>query len=149
MRTRTKFAASIAPSLMLAGQLFAGGFWLQLGNPEASAEARKVNAVVTIKATGCHDPENAKVTATAIGMVNGRREVIPLKLIQLSEPGTFALSRQWPRDGKWVIELVGKNDNQFTNTLVSAGPEGIDRHKAKSNLRQFTAADVETMLESR
>ena len=50
-----------------------GGFWLVLGNPEASAEARKVNAVVTIKATGCHDPAMARVTATAIGMVDGQR----------------------------------------------------------------------------
>ena len=60
-------------ALAAAGQLMAGGFWLQLGNPEASAEARKANAVVTIKAVGCHDPASAKVTATAVGMVNGER----------------------------------------------------------------------------
>ena len=77
-------ATPVAAVLALAGQLFAGGFWLQLGNPEASAEARKVNAVVTIKATGCHDPALAKVTATAIGMVDGQRRSIPLHARRVS-----------------------------------------------------------------
>src|SRR6185369_14783941 len=104
------------------GQLLAGGFFLQLGNPEASAEARKNNAVLTILATGCHDPATAQVTGTAIGMVNGHRETIPLKLTKLSGVGMFALTQQWPKEGKWVIELVGKNSEQFTNTLVKAGP---------------------------
>ena len=31
--------------LACAGQMFAGGFWLQLGNPEASPAAGKMGAV--------------------------------------------------------------------------------------------------------
>lgn len=146
MRKTIVIATPVAAMLALAGQLFAGGFWLQLGNPEASAEARKVNAVVTIKAVGCHDPAAAKVTATAIGMVDGQRRSIDLKLDKLSEPGTYALSQQWPKDGKWVIELVGRNDQQFTNTLLSAGPQGIDRLHAKADMKEFQAADVDAML---
>jgi len=140
-------ATPVAAVLALAGQLFAGGFWLQLGNPEASAEARKVNAVVTIKATGCHDPALAKVTATAIGMVDGQRRSIPLKLDKLSEPGAYALSQQWPKEGRWVIELVARNDQQFTNTLLTAGPEGVDRLHAKADIKEFKAGDVDALLQ--
>jgi hypothetical protein len=132
--------------LVLAGQLFAGGFWLQLGNPEASAEARKAGAVVTIKAVGCHDPATAQVTATAIGTVDGRRQTIALKLTPLSETGMFALSQQWPKEGRWVIELVGKNGEQFTNTLIAAGPQGLDRIHSKADMKQFGDRDVEAML---
>ena len=146
MRRIIVMATPAAAMLTLAGQLLAGGFWLQLGNPEASAEARRVNAVVTIKATGCHDPAVAKVTATAIGMVDGQRRSIPLKLDKLSEPGAYALSRQWPDQGTWVIELAGRNDEQFTNTLLRAGPEGVDRLHAKADMKQFTPADVDAML---
>lgn len=146
MSKRIVIATPIAAMLTLAGQLFAGGFWLQLGNPDASAEARQVNAVVTIKATGCHDPAAAKVTATAIGMVDGQRRTIPLKLDKLSEPGAYALSQQWPKEGKWVIELVGRNDEQFTNTLLAAGPQGVDRLHAKADIKQFKPGDVEAML---
>ena len=136
----------VAAMLALAGQLFAGGFWLQLGNPEASAEARQVNAVVTIKAVGCHDPAAAKVTATAIGMVDGQRRSIALKLDKLPEPGAYALSQQWPKEGKWVIELVGRNDEQFTNTLLTAGPQGVDRLHAKADRNEFKPSDVDTLL---
>ena len=45
-----------AAVLALAGQLWAGGFYLQLGNPEANPEARKLSAALLVKAVGCHDP---------------------------------------------------------------------------------------------
>jgi hypothetical protein len=127
----------------LAGQLFAGGFFLQLGNPDANAEAIKARAVLVIKAVGCHDPATADVTAVAIG----KNQRIPLTLTKLSGVGEFALTQQWPKDGTWVIELTGRNPDQFTNTLVSAGPNGVDRLHAKFAMKAFTSSDVQAMLE--
>jgi len=132
--------------LACAGQMFAGGFWLQVGNPEANPAAAKMGAVVTIKAVGCHDPATAKVTATAVGVVNGERRTIPLELKPLGEPGAYALSQQWPKEGRWVIELVGRNGEQFTNTLIGAGPDGLDRLHAKLEMKPFAPSDVEAML---
>src|ERR1051326_4796688 len=93
----------------LAGPVFAGGFYLQLGNPEASAEARKLGAVVTVKATGCHDPGLAKLSANAIGVVDGKRSTVPLEVKGLGEPGFFAVVGQWPKEGKWGVELDRKS----------------------------------------
>ncbi len=135
----------LAP-LALAGQLFAGGFFLQLGNPQATQEAQKTGAVLTVKATGCHDPAKAKLTATAIGLVNGERREVPLKVTPLSEAGMFAISRDWPREGKWVIQLVARNDEQFTNTLVAADASGVDRYRSRNDMRPFAAADIDAML---
>ncbi len=140
---KTLFVAMAA----CAAQLFAGGFFLQLGNPDASPEAKNANAVLVIKAVGCHDPANATVTATAVGTVGGKQQTIPLQLTKLKEAGTFALTQQWPRDGKWVIELIGRNDEQFTNTLVPAGPDGVDRLHAKFNMKAFSKADVASLLD--
>ena len=131
----------------VAGQLFAGGFFLQLGNPEANTEAKKANAVLVIQATGCHDPATATLTATAFGVVNGKRQSIPLQVTKLSGAGEFALTQQWPKDGKWVIELVGRNGEQFTNTLVAAGSNGLDRLHAKYDMKAFSKGDVESMLD--
>ena len=133
--------------LACAGQMFAGGFWLQVGNPEANPAAGKMGAVVTIKAVGCHDPATAKVTATAIGMVNGERRTIPLELKPLGEPGSYALLQQWPKEGKWVIQLVGRNGEQFTNTLLTAGPGGIDRLHPKMEMKAFAPSDVDALLQ--
>jgi hypothetical protein len=136
-----------AAVLALAGQLAAGGLYLVLGNPDASPEARKLNAVLTIQATGCHDPATAKVSATAIGMVDGGRREIPLKLAALPVPGMFALRQQWPKEGRWVIKLTARNGEQFTNSLIAVGPSGVDLFHDKANTREFTVAEVEAMLQ--
>jgi len=133
-------------ALAVAAPLVAGGFYLQLGNPEANPKAQKMNAVLVIKATGCHDPASATITGKAIGVVSGQRREIPLKVDALGGPGEFALAQQWPKEGRWVIELVGKNGEQFTNALVPAGPDGIDRVHAKFDMKQFARADVDGML---
>ena len=145
MRRRTMLSMA-AGALALAGSLFAGGFYLQLGNPEANPTAKKMGAVLVIKATGCHDPATATVTAKAIGNVNGQRREIPVDVKALGGPGEFAVAQQWPKEGRWVIELVGRQGEMFTNALVPAGPDGVDRAHAKFNMKQFTPADVEGLL---
>ncbi len=135
-----------AASLAIAGQLLAGGFYLQLGNPEANTEAKKANAVLVFKAAGCHDPAAAEVTARAIGMVDGKRQTIPLNVVRLSEPGSFALTQQWPKQGKWVIQLEGKDGDLYTHTLVPSGPDGLDRYHARSDMKAFMPQVIEAML---
>ena len=135
MRNTIYKAMAATAVFALAGNLLAGGFYLSLGNPDASPEARKLHAVLTIQATGCHDPATAHLDATAIGMVNGQRREIPLKVESLSSTGMFALTQQWPKEGHWVIKLVGKNGEQFTNSLVTVGPTGPDRFHDRSGWR--------------
>ena len=132
----------------LAGQLFAGGFYLTLGNPEANPEAKAANAVLVLRMDGCHEPEKATVTATATGIVDGKQQTLPLKLTKLSAPGTYALTQQWPKQGKWVIELTAKDSDRMTYTLVTAGPDGVDRlHARMSPMKAFTRTEVESMLD--
>lgn len=137
---------SLTAGLGLAGYLMAGGFWLQVGNPEASSEAVKANAAVTLKVAGCHDPASAKVTANAVGTVNGERRSIPLQLTKLSVPGMYAITQQWPKEGKWVIQAEARADDMFTNTLIGAGPKGVDHLHAKSEMKAFGKSDVDAML---
>jgi hypothetical protein len=137
---------SLSAGLALAGYLMAGGFWLQVGNPEASDAARKANAAVTIKVAGCHDPATAKVTAYAVGTVNGERRSIPLQLTKLDAPGMYGITQQWPKEGKWVIQAEARADEMFTNTLISAGPKGVDHLHVKSEMKAFAKSDVDAML---
>jgi len=137
---------SLTAGLALAGYLMAGGFWLQVGNPEASAAARNANAAVTLKVAGCHDPATAKVKAYAVGSVNGERRTIPLQLTKLDAPGMYGIAQQWPSEGKWVIQAEARADDLFTNTLISAGPKGVDHLHAKSEMKAFGKSDVDAML---
>ncbi len=100
---------SLAAALATGASLLAGGFLLQVGNPSANPEAKAQHAVLVVRGYACTNPEKVTVTATAEGIVNGKRETIPLKLTTLSAQGTYALTRQWPEEGEWVIALVGSN----------------------------------------
>jgi hypothetical protein len=122
--------------LALAAQLYAGGFYLQAGKPDTE-EARKANAVLTMKATGCNDPAKTTVTATAEGLVNGERRTIALKLTPLSEPGSYALTRQWPKEGRWVIHLSATSNIGVAEALAVEGPGGME---------VTHGSDVEAML---
>jgi len=137
-------AAAIA---VTAGQLMAGGFWLQVGNPEASPEAQKANAVVTVKVAGCHDPATATVTATAVGKTKGETKSIALTLTKLSGPGMYAIAQQWPKEGKWVIHVEARADQMVTSTIIPAGPNGVDHLHAKSEMRAFAPREVESLLQ--
>ncbi|MGB9454402.1 MAG: hypothetical protein WCB12_00025 [Bryobacteraceae bacterium] len=135
-----------AALLALAGSLWGGGFYLMLGNPDASPEARKLNAVVTVKSAGCVQPRATRISATAIGTINGERREIPLKLEPLSTPGMFALAQQWPKQGRWVIRLEATNGSLFASSLLMAGPDGVDRYHDKAGHTPFSSADIEAML---
>ncbi len=106
MKTLWKFSFALA---MLAAPLLAGALLLEVGNPAAYPEAVAKHAVLVARITACHSPEKTTVTATAEGMVNGARRSIPLKVISLSTPGTFAVTREWPEQGTWAVKMIATN----------------------------------------
>jgi hypothetical protein len=141
---QTLFVTAIL--LAAAVPLLAGGLFVMLGNPDASPEARAHNAVLTLKLAGCHEPEKATITATAIRLADGKRQTIPLKLIALSEAGSYAVTRQWPEKERWVLQFVATDQSRITSTLVAAGPDGIDRHNAKMAMQPPAEADLIALL---
>lgn len=102
---------SITATLAAAASLIAGGFVLQIGKPSANPEAQAKNALLIIRGYSCQAPEKTTVSATAEGIVKGKRQAVALKLVALSAQNTYALIRQWPAEGKWVITIVEANPN--------------------------------------
>lgn len=123
--------------------LYAGGFWLQLGSPEASPEAKSHNAVLVLQATGCHDPANATVKGTAISARD--HHATPLKLIPMKQPGTFAVIRDWPSDAAVTLEFIGHNGEQVTSLLVPAHGDTIEKGSVKFYPRLPTANEEQEM----
>jgi hypothetical protein len=136
----------LSMAALAALSLYGGGFYLQLGNPDASAEARAAKAVLTLLAVGCHQPEKAEITGVAISQTGAKRQTIPLQLTKLSRPGMYAVSQQWPKEGTWVLQFTGRNEGAVTGAILTAGPEGVDRAGAKFVKGEPTREDVETLL---
>jgi hypothetical protein len=146
MRNLTQSLVVSALALASAVALWAGGLFVVPGNPDANAEARALKAVLTLMLAGCHEPQKALLTGTAVGVIDGRKQTIPLQIDPLSEPGTYALTRQWPDKGRWVLEFVAKDQGRITSTLVGAGPGGIERESAKMGMHEPLPEEVAAML---
>jgi hypothetical protein len=131
MQKSNPFPAAACAAALLALPALAGGFYLTLGNPEASPEAQAMKAVVTVLPTGCHNPEKAKISATAIGMVDGQRRSMAVELKPLPRPGFYAITRQWPSDGKWLLQVVAVDEDRVTSVLIPVSAAGADRRNAR------------------
>ena len=96
--------------LLSASAALAGGFGLDVQQPTDRTNPKTRDAVLLISPGGCHGP-GATVSATAEGLVNGRRQSMPLRLttVQTDKAGitTYALRRQWPGEGSWVLSFTG------------------------------------------
>lgn len=46
-----------------------------------------------------------EVTGTAEGIVDGARRSIPLRFTETPQSSVFALRRQWPAQGRWLLRI--------------------------------------------
>lgn len=95
-------------TMLTAALSWAGGFWLELGNPTASKDPQAKGAIAIVRAVGCHEPQKAKVTAVAEAFINGKMETRPVELVALSTPGMFAVKPLPQKEGTWVIQVTGE-----------------------------------------
>lgn len=106
MRTLYRLICAVS---IVAPSLVAGTLALQIGNPAGNPEAQEKNAVLIARVTACQSPEKTAITATAEGTENGIRRSIPLKIVRLTAPGTFAVMHEWLKQGTWAVKLIATN----------------------------------------
>ena len=145
MQTMTRLIAAAA---IFSIPALAGGFWLQLGNPGASTEAQAMRAVVTVMPVGCHNPAEAMVTATAEGVVDGKRTSLPVKVVPLGRPGFHGIARQWPAEGRWTLRVVAEYSGATTSALIPVRGATADRQRAKYLKGTAGEGDVAALLAS-
>jgi hypothetical protein len=135
-------------ALATAISLLAGGFALQIGKPSANPEAQAKNALLAVRGYACGAPEKTTISAVAEGIVDGKRKSIPLKLIPLSGESTYALTRQWPAEGKWVITLVEANPRfqSQPSAIVKVDKNAVDWAGITQFPRPPSAQEVDLAL---
>lgn len=96
----------------------AGGFQLRVEVPQDDSDA-----VLLVRTYRCHQPEKAKVSGTAEGIVEGQRVSVPVQL-QPVKKGVYAVAQQWPTEGTWVLAFSGSYRGHNTSTLVTLDDQG-------------------------
>ncbi|MFL5560339.1 MAG: hypothetical protein ACJ79K_02585 [Gemmatimonadaceae bacterium] len=72
------------------------------------------------------DASMSDLSGTAEGIVAGGRRSIPLRFTETGRANTFALRRQWPAEGTWLVKLAVRQ----TTALVT-----FDRQGAVASVR--------------
>ena len=166
----TKHRSSIRTSLTLvslsgilllasASTAMAGGFGLSVETPGSSVEPQLKDVVLIVRTYGCHQPADAKLSATAEGIVNGARKSVALELRSIGS-GVYGIKQQWPSEGTWVLALTGSYNSMNGSVLVELGPNGkvlpgtrleegsMKGVHAKGARRAWIAADIDAALKS-
>jgi hypothetical protein len=134
-----------------AAVALAGGFQLSV-EPASTSDPQLKGAVLLVRTFGCHQPDNATLSATAEGIVNGRRQSMPIQLIPTSK-GVYAIKQQWPSQGVWVLAITGTYNGMTSSALVELGPNGKVQATGKDLSvriisRKLNAEEIETALKT-
>jgi hypothetical protein len=80
--------------------------WISIESPVNPFDASARGAAFLIHAAVRDGtPAIGDVSGTAEGLVNGVRRSMPLRIDTTSRPGVFAVRKQWPAEGTWVLRI--------------------------------------------
>ncbi len=151
-----RFLNRVHPAWVVGLALFclaattAGGFQLRVEVPQEGGEA-----VLLVRTYRCHQPEKAKVSARAEGIINGKRVSVPIELKTIAK-GVYAVEQQWPAGSTWLLAFSGSYRGQHTSTLVTLDEQGqvaikkVDDGEAldvRYFHRTLSDADIESALQ--
>lgn len=95
--------------------------WLSIESPVNPFDPATHGAVLLVHAaTREGPPAAAALTGTAEGIVNGARRTLRLHFDATPNPGVFAVRRQWPTDGTWLLRVSLQN----TTAIISLDRDG-------------------------
>jgi hypothetical protein len=91
------------------------------GGQQLAVEVAPAGDSLLVRTYRCGTPADIAIVGTAQGLVAGQRRRVELKVTRTAEPGVFAVARQWPREGAWVLTF-GVRGGAFVNALVELEP---------------------------
>jgi hypothetical protein len=95
--------------------------WLSIESPVNPFDNANRGALFLVHAlTREGPPKIGELTGTAQGLVNGVRRAIPIRIDTTPVAGTFAVRKQWPSEGTWLVQVTLYN----TTALVVLDRDG-------------------------
>lgn len=127
MFTRLLRLAVVPLLLVIATPAMAGPPWITIEYPGNPFDPKARDAFLVVHAFHHNTPVGLPVSGTAEGIVNGQRRTIALNFVPLSREGAFALRKQWPDDGRWLLVLrvtQGAGEHNTATALVRLAADG-------------------------
>jgi hypothetical protein len=146
-------------TMITAAVAIAGPPWIAIEYPVNPHDAGTRGALLTVRTYHHGELMSYDVTGTAEGIVDGRRQSMPLDIRRLTQVGMYAVRWQKPAQGTWVLVITSKqNGSHAATALVTIDSQGqVAQVSVPSDLiengrwrvpRKVAAAEVDAMLKA-
>jgi hypothetical protein len=113
----------VAALSAMAKPAFAGPPWISAEFPANPHETASRGAFLLVHTYHHGTPTEFPLTGTAEGLLNGRRQSLPLEIVATSKPGVYAVRFKPQGGGAWVLAFnLGKRDG--AGMIVAVGRDG-------------------------
>jgi hypothetical protein len=132
--------------------------WISIEYPPSPYDASTRDAFLLVHTFHHGTPIVAPVTGKAEGIVGGERRSVALKFGGTSRTGVFALDKQWPSEGTWVLFITANQgpDDDVTavvelaaNGQVAAVRVPTERRGSWMIPSDVSAAERESIVKAR
>jgi hypothetical protein len=149
---RATTAAVFLTTIAGAGTMFR----LEIGSTAALGMDKKFKnapkkVVVAVRAVVCEDLASVTISGTAEGVVNGKRQSLPITLMMIDRAeAVYAVGQQWPQDGTWLLHLKGScsRPKADVSTLVAVTNGTFIRDKSTVLVEPATRKQIDDALAS-
>jgi hypothetical protein len=143
-------------ALAAAAPVF-GPPWISIETPPNPFDATSRGAFRVVHTYHHGDVVASGVTGSAEGIVSGARRTISLVFDTTTRRGTYALRKQWPTEGTWMLVINTGGRAQGVTALVDISAQGevagvrvpTRRSDGWDLPQQVTARDIDEALETR
>ena len=130
--------------------------WISVEYPPSPFDATTRDAFLLVHAYHHGTPANFPVNGKAEGIVAGTRRSVELSFTRTSRAGVYALKKQWPEQGNWVLAIAVEDGQSKAGALIELGPRGdvakvtvpTSRRDGWAIPRAITNAEIESALRS-
>ena len=126
--------------------------WLSIEAPVNPFDADARGAVLLVHAAVREGRTSAAdLTGSAEGLVRGARRSVPLRFDATSRPDVYAVRRQWPAEGTWILRITLLRNTTALVTLDAVGNVASTRVPTRMSSgmalpRPVGAAEIDSAL---
>jgi len=126
--------------------------WLSIESPVNPFDPDARGAVLLVHAAVREGRTSvADLSGSAEGLVRGVRRSVPLRFDATSRPDVYAVRRQWPSDGTWLLRITLLRSATALVTLDDAGNVASTRVPTRMSSgialpRPVMAAEIDSVL---
>jgi len=154
------FGLAALLTMLVSSVAIAGPPWIAIEYPANPLDPGTRGALLTVRTYHHGEAMSYELTGTAEGIVDGRRQTMPLDIRRLTQAGMYAVRWQKPAQGTWVLVITSKGQNGAfaANAIVSIDSRGqVAQVSVPSDAiengrwqvpRKVAAAEVDAMLKA-